>query len=202
MKLSGILIASVLLLSAPAFAQERRPAHPPPTVEESTHYGWADVLRVDPVYDDTEAAAPLPQSAEPDCYEEQIPPPPPPAHADNRVGGTVVGAIVGGVIGSLFGKGDGRKATIAAGAVAGGVVGNNVAADEARTADDAVLSEGGSASPAAVKRRCPDLKNAAAQRRIVSYDVEYRYRGEIYLARLAYDPGDRLRVKVSVLPAD
>jgi uncharacterized protein YcfJ len=208
MKLSGILIASVLLLSAPAFAQDRRPAHPPPTVEESTHYGWADVLRVDPVYDDNEAATPLSQSAErqsaePDCYEEQVAPPPPPAaHADNRVGGTVVGAIVGGVIGSLFGKGDGRKATIAAGAVAGGVVGNNIAADDAGATDAVVLGEAGATSPAAVKRRCADLKNAAAQRRIVSYDVEYRYRGEIYLARLAYDPGDRLRVKVSVLPAD
>jgi len=40
------------------------------------------------------------------------------------------------------------------------------------------------------------------QRRIMGYDVEYRYRGEVYLSRLNYDPGERLRVRVSVSPAD
>lgn len=40
------------------------------------------------------------------------------------------------------------------------------------------------------------------QRRIVGYDVEYRYRGEIYMARTGSDPGDRLRVRVSVTPAE
>jgi uncharacterized protein YcfJ len=40
------------------------------------------------------------------------------------------------------------------------------------------------------------------QRRIAGYDVEYRYRGEVYVSRLNYDPGERLRVRVSVSPAD
>lgn len=39
------------------------------------------------------------------------------------------------------------------------------------------------------------------EQRIDGYDVEYRYRGEVYLSRLAYDPGERLRVRVSVSPA-
>jgi len=46
MKLSGILIASMLLSASICHAQDRTPAHPPPIAAESTRYGWADVLRV------------------------------------------------------------------------------------------------------------------------------------------------------------
>ncbi len=201
MKLLGILMLTALWLADPVSAQDRRViAHPPPTAEESTHYGWADVLRVDPVYDEAQADAPQP------CFEDVPPPAPMPEpaqdHSDKRAGGTIVGAIVGGVIGSMFGHGDGRKATIAAGAVAGGMVGNNVAsADDAREAEAVAASEMDN-RPAPTERHCGEAKDSNGQRRIVGYDVEYRYRGEIYLARLAYDPGDRLRVRVSVTPAD
>ncbi len=37
---------------------------------------------------------------------------------------------------------------------------------------------------------------------MVAYDVQYRYRGDVYMARLNYDPGDRLRVRVSIEPAE
>ena len=193
MKFSGILIASMLSLAVPAFGQDRPgfdhrvPPHSAPTAAESTHYGWADVLRVDPIYDPTEVETAPHQ----ECFDEQTPPPSPPAHADTRAGGTVVGAIIGGVIGNLFGRGDGRKATTVAGAVAGGVVGNNIA-----SANDA-RAEMAPAPP--VQRHCREVP---AQGHIVAYDVEYRYRGEIYMARLAYDPGDRLRVRVSVTAAE
>jgi uncharacterized protein YcfJ len=36
--------------------------------------------------------------------------------------------------------------------------------------------------------------------RIVGYDVEYTYKGENYMSRLPFDPGNRLRVRVSVTP--
>jgi uncharacterized protein YcfJ len=39
-------------------------------------------------------------------------------------------------------------------------------------------------------------------RRIVAYDVEYNYKGDTYMSRLDYDPGNRLRVRVSVVPDD
>ena len=35
---------------------------------------------------------------------------------------------------------------------------------------------------------------------MVGYDVEYMYKGEKYMSRLPYDPGNRLRVRVSVTP--
>ena len=37
-------------------------------------------------------------------------------------------------------------------------------------------------------------------RRPIAYDVDYVYRGMKYRSRLPYDPGTRLRVRVSVMP--
>src|SRR5579863_5568655 len=109
---TGVLIAVVLqLASLVTQAQEPRPAPAPPA--EAVHYGWADVLRVDPVYDDSGAAS---AGQREECYDEQTEVEPAP---DNRAGSTVLGAIIGGVIGHSFGKGNGRTATTAAGVAAG-----------------------------------------------------------------------------------
>ena len=79
----------------------------------------------------------------------------------------------------------GARPRRSAGAVVGGAVGNNVAqpATTAATPAPNVV--------AAWSRTRPQ------ERRIVGYDVEYRYRGEVYMSRLTYDPGDRMRVRVS-----
>ena len=210
MKLSSILIASMLLVASVGFAQERAApmravAHPPPNIEESTRFGWAVVLRVDPIYEQSEQDAP---SVREECVDEQPAPPPPREHPDTRAGGTVIGAIVGGVIGNVFGKGQGRRAATAVGAVAGGVIGNNIAAvNDARSDPQETRAESQQFEnvdpPAAAptQRHCREVRDNA-QRRIVGYDVEYRYGGEIYMARLAYDPGDRMRVKISVVPVE
>ncbi|HET8941343.1 MAG TPA: glycine zipper 2TM domain-containing protein, partial [Rudaea sp.] len=104
---------------------------------------------------------------------------------------TVFGAIVGGLLGNRIGKGDGRKAATAAGVAAGGVIGNNLAAAE----------DGDNIPHYTTQRRCREI-SAPVQRRIVGYDVEYRYRGEVYTSRVSHDPGNRLRVRVSITPAE
>jgi uncharacterized protein YcfJ len=40
------------------------------------------------------------------------------------------------------------------------------------------------------------------ERRLVGYDVEYTYKGEKYMSRLAADPGARLRIRIAVVPDD
>lgn len=180
----ALLVAA--LACTPAIAQDPPPTAraAPASVEENAHYGWADVLRVDPVYEDVGAAPAQP------CYEEQIP-------VDGRAASdararrnfaTVIGAFVGGIFGHQSGKGDGRAAATVAGAVAGGAVGNSIAADDEAAARPRYRSV----------RHCPP----APPRRVSGYDVEYRYRGDVYTSRLAYDPGDRLRVRVRVTPAE
>ena len=70
-------------------------------------------------------------------------------------------------------------------AVAGGAVGNQVAANSAGQTVQTVTNCG-----------------PGQQRQIMGFDVQYRYRGEVYESRLGYDPGERLRVLVNVAPAE
>jgi uncharacterized protein YcfJ len=178
--MAKILIASLLLgIAAAANAQDYPPPPPPPGAQAANvRYGWAEVLRVDPVY------APVAAAPQQQCYPETVT-----QRDDNHTGGTVLGAIVGGVLGNTVGKGDGRKAATVAGAVAGGAVGNRVSAahDRTYTTQQTV---------------CRPVDNYAPQQQIVAYDVEYRFRGDVYMSRVPYDPGERLRVRMTVAPAD
>jgi uncharacterized protein YcfJ len=169
-------VMTALLASAPALAQDA----PPPPPSANTHYGWADVLRVDPIYRTVSVEHPHQQ-----CYDQPV------QREDTRgrTAGTVIGAIVGGVLGNTIGKGDGRRAATVAGAVAGGAIGNKVG------------SRGDTIEQGTVTR-CQNVSEVHQERRIVAYSVEYRYRGDIYVSRLPYDPGDRLRVQVSVSPVE
>ena len=50
------------------------------------------------------------------------------------------------------------------------------------------------------KANCEMVPVVREFRRPIAYDVDYVYRGTKYRSRLPYDPGNRLRVKVSVTP--
>lgn len=59
---------------------------------------------------------------------------------------------------------------------------------------------GGGASE--TEQNCRMVRGAQHQEKnIIGFDVEYRFRGEVYISRLAYDPGDKLKVRVSIAPA-
>lgn len=148
---------------------------------DNVRLAWADVLRVDPVYDDIQSTRPRQE-----CYEEDV------GVRDtrgNNAAGTIFGAIVGGALGNQVGKGDGRKAATIAGAVIGGAVGNNAA-----RRDDTYGVQ--------TETRCRTVNEVYSERRIVGYDVQYRYRGDVFMSQLDYDPGERMRVRVSVAPAE
>ena len=182
-----LILVAALLCTAPLSAQTSA-AGAPAAADESAHFGWAAVLRVDPVYDEPVAEATAAPQQE--CWDEQVPVGTGSgANADNgkRTVATMIGAVVGGLLGNQVGKGDGRRAATVAGAVAGGMVGNQVATERPQYT---------------TQRRCRPLGGAAGPRHVIAYDVEYRYRGEVFTSRLAYDPGDRVRVKISVTPAE
>jgi uncharacterized protein YcfJ len=164
----------------PQGAQPGPPPGPAPGAgPDNAHYAWADVLRVDPVYGVTRTATPTQQ-----CYDQQVVQQTP----SNKGIGTVLGAVVGGVLGSTIGHGRGNTAATVGGAVVGGAVGNSVASGgETYTSNQTVCQPGSQVSE---------------QRQIIGYDVEYRYHGDVYMSRLSYDPGERLRVRVNVSPAD
>ncbi|KFN41107.1 glycine zipper 2TM domain-containing protein [Arenimonas oryziterrae] len=141
--------------------------------DENVTYGYAQVLRARPAFETFRIRTP-----EQRCEGQAV------RDGGNPTGGTVAGAVVGGALGNQVGKGDGRKAATVAGAVAGAVIGRNIDRNN------------GSASSG----RCRTVEVEREERRVVGYDVEYVYKGEKYMSRLPYDPGNRLRVRVSVTP--
>jgi uncharacterized protein YcfJ len=115
--------------------------------------------------------------------------------------GTVIGAIAGGVIGHQFGNSSGgRDRGTAAGAIVGGLVGNQVDRDQGRV--------GGGSETVEVERR-PVTREVERCRTVqdvrdvaVGFDVRYRYGGREFMARLAQDPGRRVRIAVDVRPVE
>ncbi len=182
-KYSSVWLALAFWLPVAAFAQPGayRPG-PPPGDNERLVY--ADVLRVDPVYDRVQVSQPREE-----CYDEEV------RHSggryDNTAAGTIVGALVGGALGNQVGKGNGRRAATVAGAVIGGSVGREVDANN----NPRGLTR-------SVETRCRVVESAYEERRIIGYDVEYRYRGEVFFSRLGHDPGEKLRVRVVVEPVE
>jgi uncharacterized protein YcfJ len=181
------LTLGLLLASAPVLAQSgyRDAGYPAPGASESVKFSYADVLRVDPIYETVRYREPREE-----CREQQV----------ERVergggdptGGTIVGAIIGGVIGSNIGSGNGRRAATAAGAVIGGAIGRDVDKNNGGPDRRYVSTE----------QHCQVVDVEREERRIAGYDVEYQFKGDVYVSRLPYDPGNKLRVRVAVSPAD
>ncbi|HET6545532.1 MAG TPA: glycine zipper 2TM domain-containing protein [Rhodanobacteraceae bacterium] len=167
---------AAMFVAAGVSAQDRYGAD-----DDNVKYSWADVLRVDPVYDTVQTRTPH-QECEDAMVERRD-------DHGNNVGGTVLGAVIGGVLGNQVGKGDGRKAATVAGAVVGGAIGHGAASSD----DDYYTGN---------ERRCRIVESVTEERRVTGYDVQYRYRGDVYGSRLDYDPGERIRVRVSVSPVE
>lgn len=160
------------------------PGYRPGPDAESVSYAYADVLRADPVYETYVVSEPREECR--DVAVERRG-----SRYENTNTGTIVGALVGAALGNQVGKGDGRDAATVAGAVIGGAVGREIDAS-----DNVARTHRG------VERQCRVVERRVEERRIVGYDVEYRYRGEVYFSRLRHDPGERLRIRVAVSPAD
>lgn len=175
-RFSILLTLALMFVSAGSMAQDA----PPPVNAGNVHYAWANVTRVNPIYRTVQVSSPSQQ-----CYQQPVVR----REGGSNTAGTVLGAVIGGVLGNTVGKGDGRKAATVAGAVVGGAVGNRVASRDDRVVQESVT-------------RCQQVQNVGTERRIVGYNVEYRYRGQTYMARMDYDPGERVRVRVSVTPVD
>ncbi|MES2261961.1 MAG: glycine zipper 2TM domain-containing protein [Pseudomonadota bacterium] len=103
-------------------------------------------------------------------------------------GGSIVGGIAGALLGNQVGGGHGRTAATAAGAIAGAVVGDRI---------DNQNVQPGAVSEQAVKQ-CRTVDHWES--RTNGYEVTYDYRGRNYTSIMPIDPGQRVRLRVSVEP--
>ena len=104
-------------------------------------------------------------------------------------GGSIVGGIAGALLGSQVGGGNGRTAAAAAGAIAGAVVGDRV--------DNQNNYQGGMQEQAV--KQCRQVDHWESRNN--GYQVTYDYRGRNYTSIMSYDPGERIRLRVSIEPA-
>ncbi|TFW13812.1 glycine zipper 2TM domain-containing protein [Massilia arenosa] len=127
-----------------------------------------------------------------ECRTEYVQVPVRQAPPQRSAGGSIIGGIAGAIIGNQVGGGNGRAAATAAGAIAGAVVGDrvdnqgqNYAPGPDRVQEQAV-------------RQCRTVD--AWESRTVGYDVTYDYRGHQYTVPMSYDPGQRVKLRVTVQP--
>jgi uncharacterized protein YcfJ len=112
-----------------------------------------------------------------------------PVQQQRGAGGSVVGGIAGALLGSQVGSGNGKVAAAAAGAIAGAMVGDRVENNN-RGYDGGVQEQ--------AVRQCRTVD--AYDSRTVGYDVTYEYRGQNLTSFMQRDPGNRVRLRVSVEP--
>lgn len=136
-------------------------------------YDYARVVDVDPIV--RRVAVSSPQR---DCWYEDRE-----VAVSRSATPTVLGAIIGGVIGHNIGSGPSRGVATAAGAILGATVGSDAAARDSRVETRPV-------------QRCESRYERDWEERIDGYRVTYRYEGREYNTVMAYDPGNRVQVRV------
>ena len=107
-------------------------------------------------------------------------------------GGAIIGGIAGALLGNTVGGGSGRAAATAAGAIAGAVVGDKV------DNNGRAVNNGPQDYQEQAVRQCRTVD--AVESRTIGYDVTYDYRGHSYTSMMQRDPGERVRLRVSVEP--
>jgi uncharacterized protein YcfJ len=173
-------------------------AAPPPWVHGGRHYtedgyDYARVVDVDPIMTQVRSAVPRR-----DCYNEvqrssgysysR-------GYSSQSAAPTLIGGIIGGVIGSQIGHGHGRSVATVAGTLLGAGIGQAAG----RNANDRAYEY--EEPQERVVQRCSMTYDDQVEQRIDGYRVTYVYQGREYSTRMPYDPGDRVRIRVDVIPA-
>ena len=87
-----------------------------------------------------------------------------------------------------------NKSNQRVGAVLGAVLGRSIGRDIMRR------NESASSGEYQTVQRCETVYQQHEEERLVGYQVTYLYNGEEYSVRTTTDPGDEIRVRVSVQP--
>ncbi len=147
-------------------------------------YEYATVIAADPIVKTVRVTTPRKECWEEDVVYRRE------RHHDNGVG-TVVGGIIGGAIGNAVGhKKRNKQVGAVVGAVLGATVGSAVSNQHRRTSTDRRGTE----------EVCEVYHDYHEEERIVGYDVRYRYNDVTYATRTSRNPGETLKIRVSVSP--
>jgi len=150
-----------------------------------TNYEFAEVLSAQPIYELVKVSTPQEQ-----CWEEEVAVE---SYRHNSQSHTpiLVSTIIGGAIGNALGH---NKSNKQVGAVLGAMLGRSIGRDIIRDNNRSRSRE------YQTVQRCNTVYQQHDEERLVGYDVTYLYNGQQYSVRADSDPGDQIRVRVSVQP--
>jgi uncharacterized protein YcfJ len=175
-------MAGLGLASGAAFADDSLEGYP----QRYEDADFAEVVHVEPVRRRVRVSEPVRECWQETRYTADGP------FTSSHIGGTLLGSTIGVVLGNQVGHGRGKDVARVAGALIGGAIGHNVSVDRQRR-----LGDRGQAY-----ERCDVRYRDRMVDRIDGYDVTYAYAGREYVTRMPYDPGERIRVRVDVSPAE
>jgi uncharacterized protein YcfJ len=148
---------------------------------------FANVVHVEPLRRQVRVSEPVRE-----CWQETVQASQGP-FSYNHIGGTLIGSALGIAAGNQIGHGRGKDAARIAGALIGGAIGHNVSVDRERQ----LYGDRGQ-----TVERCDVRYRDSYEERVDGYQVTYEYAGRQYVTRMPYDPGERLRIRVDVTPAE
>ncbi len=150
-----------------------------------TSYETATVVESRAIYEVVEVSTPQEQ-----CWEEES--------VVERYGSdhgsktpVLLSTIIGGAIGNAVGH---NKSNQRVGAVLGAMLGHSIGRDIMRR------NEQPNSRQYQTIQRCETVYRQHEEERLVGYQVTYLYNGEEFSVRTNSDPGEEIRVRVSVQP--
>jgi uncharacterized protein YcfJ len=152
--------------------------------DESGHYDYARVINVEPVYRLVQVSTPRRECWNEYGAQQRT------VYSDSATP-TIMGGLIGGIVGSRFGKGKGRDVATVAGVMLGASIANDLRSN--RHAGGAYTSS---------RQVCQDVNDYSEREELDGYQVQYRYRGEVYATHMQHKPGKRIRVHVRVTPVE
>jgi uncharacterized protein YcfJ len=176
--LTGVLgVTGVALASPPPYSNSHYN-------RASSEYDYAPVTHVEPIVRQVRIETPRRE-----CYDDVRTVESP---APQVAGQTLLGGIIGGVIGHQFGHSNHSRdfATVAGAAIGAGVGYTNATRNYGPQTREEVV------------QRCDVRYDHEYEERIDGYRVTYEYNGREYTTRMPYDPGERIKVRVAVAPAE
>ncbi len=153
---------------------------------QHTDYVHAKVLSVTPVYREIRTSTPVRE-----CWQEPVQKRKHVRHHSADPGATLAGGLIGGIIGHQFGKGRGKKVSTALGTIIGAQIGHD-ASRRAHAGTEFQYTE--------YERFCEVENRVSYEEVLDGYKVKYKYRGKQYQTHLPYDPGDKIKLQITIEP--
>src|SRR5262245_21712660 len=193
-KILVICVAGFMTASAGVMAQDYGGSYDPrygDRYEPEAAYDYAKVLDVQPLTTRVRVTTPQRECWDETRYDDGGYTTG--GHGQQVAGHTILGAVIGAAIGHQIGSGQGRRAATAGGAVIGAAIGHQ----------QGMRRYGANTPPQPyIVQRCETRYQEEWQERVDGYRVTYLYHGRRQVTEMPYNPGERIRVRVDVTPAE